>query len=396
MSVFAGIPEIYLDVLAGDLLRYVLGAGGVYLFVNLALFGLVRGQKIRDKAVPLAQIKREILASLRTVVVFAAAGTTIALGERAGLIDIYFDGDRYGWAYFGFSVVLLIVAHDAWFYWSHRALHYPPLFRRFHRLHHRSHNPTPFTSYSFDVGEAVINAIYLPMILLILPAHPAALFAFVTHMIVRNALGHCGIEVFPARRDGRPLFGWMTTVTHHDLHHANAHHNMGLYFSWWDRLCGTEHPNYLEAFKSSGKQITFLGAAKLLTASVIFAAAITTQAKAADLNGAFASPGMGMIVNFEQCPGVSEQRCGRLLWVWDTTRSTKVKIGEFVIWGLKQDGASWSGGQLKSPEDGRVYRGTLTQDGRDLLTLKGCAGPFCRTQIWRSVASIRTVLRSAP
>jgi sterol desaturase/sphingolipid hydroxylase (fatty acid hydroxylase superfamily) len=44
------------------------------------------------------------------------------------------------------------------------------------------------------------------------------------------------------------LFGWLTTVTHHDLHHAHAGTNFGLYFTFWDRIMGTEDPNYERAF----------------------------------------------------------------------------------------------------------------------------------------------------
>ena len=120
-------------------------------------------------------------------------------------------------------------------------------------MHHRSHNPTPFTSYTFDLGEAVVNAVYLPLILLVLPAHPSAILIFVTHMMLRNAIGHSGYELFPANRHGRPLLGWMTTVTHHDLHHEHAGYNLGLYFTWWDRLMGTEHPDYLKAFGQAAR-----------------------------------------------------------------------------------------------------------------------------------------------
>jgi Delta7-sterol 5-desaturase len=31
---------------------------------------------------------------------------------------------------------------------------------------------------------------------------------------------------------------------HHEMHHAYGRHNYGLYFVWWDRWCGTEHPQY--------------------------------------------------------------------------------------------------------------------------------------------------------
>ncbi len=261
------LAGVFSGVLATDFLRYTVGAGGVYLVVNLALAARLRARKIRADRPPQGQIRREILASLRTVLVFALIGTLIVLGAEAGIVPIYSGIETYGWTYLVFSTAVLIVVHDAWFYWSHRLLHYPPLFRRFHRLHHRSHNPTPFTSYSFDLGEAVANAIYLPLILLALPAHPVAILVFVTHMMLRNAIGHSGYELFPANRNSRPLFDWMTTVTHHDLHHAHAGYNLGLYFTWWDRLMGTEHPDYHEAFRKVANPVPWRSARALRRAS---------------------------------------------------------------------------------------------------------------------------------
>ena len=240
--------ELYLNIFTEDLLRYVIGAGGVYLVINLALGRALARRQIREEQPKASQICREVAASLRTVMIFAAVGSTIALGYRAGFIRLYFDVEQYGLVWLVGSLVILIVAQDAWFFWSHRLLHNRRLFRLFHRLHHRSHNPTSFTSYSFDIGEAVVQAIYLPLALLVVPSHPIVLFLFTAHMMLRNAIGHCGVEIFPARRDGRPLFGWLTTVTHHDLHHADGRWNRGLYFTWWDRFCGTEHPRYLEEF----------------------------------------------------------------------------------------------------------------------------------------------------
>ena len=49
---------------------------------------------------------------------------------------------------------------------------------------------------------------------------------------------------------GRRWFGWINASTHHDLHHATARSNYGLYFTWWDRWMGTEHPDYYARFAS--------------------------------------------------------------------------------------------------------------------------------------------------
>lgn len=257
---FTAFASRYPDTLLIDFMRYVIGAGGVYLIVNLALSGVLAAQKIRSQKPPLRQIGSEIATSLRTVLIFAAFGTLVGIGAEAGVMPIYLDIEAYGWPWLIASTLLIILAHDAWFYWSHWLMHRPQLYRRFHRRHHLSHNPTPFTSYSFDVAEAVVNAAFFPLVLLIIPAHPFALLAFTSHMMLRNALGHCGYELFPATNNGLPRFDWMTTVTHHDLHHANARYNLGLYFTWWDRWMGTEHPEYHARFAAASGGLRKTGA----------------------------------------------------------------------------------------------------------------------------------------
>ena len=76
-------------------------------------------------------------------------------------------------------------------------------------------------------------------------------FAFTSHMIVRNVIGHAGVELFPKRWLQWPIARLITTTTHHDLHHSEFRWNYGLYFTWWDRLVGTEHPQYRERFLAS-------------------------------------------------------------------------------------------------------------------------------------------------
>ena len=64
------------------------------------------------------------------------------------------------------------------------------------------------------------------------------------------------------------MFDWITTVTHHDLHHAQAGWNYGLYFTWWDRMMGTEHPRYYEKFAEAvriplaGSAVAAIGGAR--------------------------------------------------------------------------------------------------------------------------------------
>ncbi len=259
---------IFAHILPNDFARYLLGAGGVFLLVNVIFSQALTGRKIRRSSPDARQMRREFITSMRTTVIFALAGVLSVMGARAGVIPTYFDPAERGWLYFGFTLVALIVLHDAWFYWTHRLIHHPKLFRRVHRTHHKSNNPSPWTAYSFDISEAAINAAYLPIVLLFMPTSIFAVILFLMHMIIRNAVGHCGYELMPSWRNGRPVFDWMTTVTHHDLHHAQAGWNYGLYFTWWDRLMGTEHPLYHEKFAEAVR--------KPLDGSAV--AAITKQA----------------------------------------------------------------------------------------------------------------------
>lgn len=231
--------------------RYLVAAALAYGVLHLALARRFAGRKIRPARPPAKQMLREFLTSTRTAMIFAFSGLLTIGGLELGVIQIYSPAGERGWLYFAFTVVALILLHDAWFYWTHRLIHDPRLFRRFHRTHHKSNNPSPWTAYSFDVGEAAINALYTPLVLTLFPTSDLAMLIFLTHMIARNVIGHSGYELFPSTRGGRPLLPFFTTVTHHDLHHANAGWNYGLYFTWWDKLMGTEHPHYAEKFAAA-------------------------------------------------------------------------------------------------------------------------------------------------
>ena len=395
---------IFLHILPNDFARYLIGAGGVFLLVNVLFAKALAGRKIRKRSPEAQQMRREFLTSMRTTVIFALAGVISVMGGQVGITKAYMNPAQYGWLYFGFSLFALIVLHDAWFYWTHRLIHHPKLFRRVHRTHHKSYNPSPWTAYSFDISEAAVNAAFLPLILIVMPASYIAIFLFLLHMIVRNAVGHCGYELFPSRRSGRPMFDWMTTVTHHDLHHAQAGWNYGLSFTWWDRLVGTEHPLYHEKFAAAvGKPLdgSAIAAMKAPAASLLVAALSATliiiagagQVRAqAELysrpapEGVWVTEGHGAHVIFESCAHNPDHLCGRMIWSWDPALMDAA--APMMLGGFQWAGEAWEDGWLINPEDGKTYRGKITPNADDRLTLKGCTFVFCRSQIWLRIDSI--------
>lgn len=238
---FSAVFPIIISIEAG---RYVATAGLVSLILWTFWDGVFKLRKIQPRSANASDYRREIVTSLRSTLIFAITGFGVYLAAKAGLVTVYGDFSVRGAAYFGLTLVAMIVAHDTYFYWTHRMMHHPRLFRSFHWTHHKSKTPTAWTAYAFDVPEAVVTVAFVPLWVAIVPMHDLAVFIFVTWQILRNVVGHAGVELSPV--SGRPskLFGWLNTTTHHDLHHQNGGTNFGLYFSWWDRWMGTEHPEY--------------------------------------------------------------------------------------------------------------------------------------------------------
>ena len=243
-SIFAPWPEI----LAFDAARYVIAASLMAGIVKLLIAYSGRQGRIQHRVATAADVRREIIASARTAFLFSLTGLCIVVGIGNGVFTVYSHVDGAEWVYVIVSLAAMLIGHDAYFYWTHRAMHHRWLFRWVHRTHHKSVTPTAFAAYSFAVPEAIVQSAFMPIWLLLVPMHATALFAFVTIMIVRNVMGHCGFEVHPRGMASSRWLGWLTTTTHHDLHHSTMNHNFGLYFTWWDRWLGTEHPDYVETF----------------------------------------------------------------------------------------------------------------------------------------------------
>jgi Delta7-sterol 5-desaturase len=227
-----------------DLLRYLMGAALIVTVLDLASAGWRRRRLVRIRSLTEGQQRREFAQSMLTVLIFSLVGTSVLLAYHLGLSNIYFVPDQYGWAWLFASFFVMVVLHDAWFYWTHRLMHHPRVFRRLHGTHHLSVAPTPWAAYSFSAAEALIQALYLPVVLLVLPAHQAVIFLWMAWMVLRNVMGHSGTELLPRAWVAGWWGRWFTTTLHHEMHHAYGRCNYGLYFVWWDRLCGTEHPEY--------------------------------------------------------------------------------------------------------------------------------------------------------
>ena len=138
-------------------------------------------------------------------------------------------------------MLLYLLAHDAWFYWTHRWMHRPRPFRAAHAVHHASRPPTAWAAMSFHPLEALTGAVVIPALVFVIPIHAAMLGLVLLVMTVMGVTNHMGWEMFPKRLVHSSLGQWLITASHHQRHHEEYRCNYGLYFRLWDRLCGTDH-----------------------------------------------------------------------------------------------------------------------------------------------------------
>lgn len=231
-----------------NLLRYFLLAGIAFLIFYKLFPAVFRKNKIQAHLAKQKDFVREILHSIQASVILAGVGFLIFKTPLREFTRIYVDLSAYPWWWVPISVLLMLVLHDAYFYWMHRIVHHPKLFRKVHLLHHKSVNPSPWASYAFHIYESFLEAMIAPIILFLIPTHPLALLLFTTIAFAFNVYGHLGYEIAPRRFRYSPLFEIMNTSTHHNLHHSKSKGNYGLYFRVWDRMMGTEHPDYVREY----------------------------------------------------------------------------------------------------------------------------------------------------
>jgi len=239
----------FLGSFVWDFGRYVVVAGVAFVVFRVLLGERLRRRLIQSDYAPASDVRREVLWSVSTAVIFGLTGACLWCGSRVGVFRIDTRIAQHGWGWFALTVVALPVLHDTWFYWTHRAMHHRWLFRRAHLVHHLSKRPTPAAAYAFAPIEAFVQAAFVPVVALFWPIHVIALFVFLTFMIVRNVYGHLGVELLPRAFVRHPWLRWSTTTTHHDLHHERMNGNYGLYFTFWDRVMGTMHADYEERFE---------------------------------------------------------------------------------------------------------------------------------------------------
>ncbi|HET6769280.1 MAG TPA: sterol desaturase family protein [Chitinophagaceae bacterium] len=228
-----------------------------YFFISLPFFLVyyvffrkrVSYKKIQLKFPKVKDYTRELGFSALSVIIFSIPPLIILYSDAIRPHTTFYKRiDEYGTLYFVLAFPLMLFMHDTYFYWAHRIMHHPWLFKTVHLVHHKSTNPSPWAAYAFHPFEAIVESLIFVIFLLAIPVHSIHLIWFFVISLVYNVYGHLGFEIYPKGFNKHWLGQWMNTSVSHNQHHQFFKGNYGLYFTIWDRLMGTLRPDYDTAF----------------------------------------------------------------------------------------------------------------------------------------------------
>ena len=216
-------------------------------------------KKIQEKFPKLMDYIREIGFSTLSIIIFSVPPLIMLYSnDIRPYTTFYTDEGKYGLIYLVLAFPLMLLMHDTYFYWAHRLMHHPFLFKKFHLVHHRSTNPSPWTAYAFHPLEAVVESLIFVIFLLTIPIHSIHLMTFFVFSLVYNVYGHLGFELWSKGFNKHWLGKWLNTSVCHNQHHQYFKGNYSLYFTIWDRIMGTLREDYDKKFdevKGKNRQV---------------------------------------------------------------------------------------------------------------------------------------------
>ena len=242
---FSWIAQMYLR----NLMLFVLIVGGLHLY----FFTFKRQRKqLRFSGQELGCDERKFFARDQVwdnIFWSCISGVTLWTGYEVffmwsyanDLLPFYLD-----WREHPIWFVLIIVAipffDSAHFYFIHRLLHWKPLYRVAHAVHHRNVSTGPWSGFSMHPLE---HLIYLSNVLVhvLFASHPIHIFFHLQWNAIGAGVSHTGYESLTVR--GKPMF--YLSPFHHQLHHRLYNCNYGNGLVPMDKLFGSDHDGTDEA-----------------------------------------------------------------------------------------------------------------------------------------------------
>jgi lathosterol oxidase len=231
-----------------NLVLMFLVAGGLHLY----FYGFKRqGDDRHYDARPMARNNRVFTFNnqvLDNMFWSCASGVTIWTAYETLMMWALANGYAPGlsWSEDAGWVILLVFLIPIWetlyFYLIHRLIHWPPLYRTVHYLHHRNINVGPWSGLSMHPVEHII---YMGSALIhfVVPANPLLIIYHLQHYTLTAATTHTGYQGIVVKDKLRLSLG----TFHHQMHHRFFECNYGGLEIPCDKWAGSFHDGTVES-----------------------------------------------------------------------------------------------------------------------------------------------------
>ncbi|KAE8348433.1 fatty acid hydroxylase superfamily-domain-containing protein [Aspergillus coremiiformis] len=142
-----------------------------------------------------------------------------------------------------YQIAIFFVLEDTWHYFSHRALHWGPLYKAIHKIHHQYSAPFGMAAEYASPIEVMIlgfGTVGCPILWCAVTGdlHIFTMYIWIVLRLFQAIDAHSGYEFPWSLHHFLPFWAG---ADHHDLHHEKFVGNYSSSFRWWDYLLDTEY-----------------------------------------------------------------------------------------------------------------------------------------------------------
>lgn len=176
------------------------------------------------------QMALEIHQAATAIPVMVALTNPFFLLELNGYSSLYMDINECtgGWKAVLFQIPTFILFTDCLIYFIHRWLHWPSIYKRLHKPHHKWIVCTPFASHAFHPVDGWAQSLPYHIYPFLFPLHKVLYLFLFTFVNFWTVMIHDGNYM-----SNDPV---VNGTACHTIHHLYFNYNYGQFTTLWDRI----------------------------------------------------------------------------------------------------------------------------------------------------------------
>lgn len=179
------------------------------------------------------QVALEMWQASTAIPVMVLLTAPFFLLELNGYSRLYFDVNEStgGWKYIFLQFPAFILFTDCGIYYIHRFLHWPSVYKKLHKPHHKWIVCTPFASHAFHPVDGWFQSLPYHFFPFFFPLHKVSYLLLFTFVNFWTVMIHDGLYF-----SNDPV---VNGTACHTVHHLYFNYNYGQFTTLWDRLGGS-------------------------------------------------------------------------------------------------------------------------------------------------------------